>query len=305
MLQKSKTKTVFKKIAKISLITLLLLIISVYGISAVVIWNLSHPSRENVKFNIKNKFSDVEDIGFYSRKDSVFLKGWLIKAEGNKKTVIFGHGYGRNRLQTDVPLIEIVEDLNKKGVNVVMFDMRNSGDSQTALTTVGYNEAYDLLGAYDYVIGRSDISNDVILEGFSMGAVATILAVEKEPAIKKAIADAPFADLRMYMSEKLTIWSKLPSFPFNYTCIQLTPFISDINISEVSPMNKVKNLKDTKILLIHGLNDNDIDVKNSHLIADKYNNAKIIEFPNADHVKSFASNKELYLKTIEEFIFQE
>lgn len=304
MLQKDKKKLVAKKIVKISLILVLITIIFVYGVSAFVVWNLTHPSREKIEFDIKNKFSDAEDISFYSRKDNVFLKGWMIKSKENKKTVIFGHGYGRNRLQTDVPLLEIVEELNKKGINVIMFDMRNSGESQSAVTTVGYDESYDLLGAYDYVVSRSDVSNDVILDGFSMGAVAVILAAEKEPAIKKVIADAPFADLEIYMQEKLTIWSKLPSIPFNFTCIQLTPFISDIDIKEVSPMNKVKKLKNTKILLIHGTGDKDIDIKNSRIIASNYNNAKLVEFPNAEHVKSFASDKERYLQTIETFILQ-
>lgn len=46
-----------------------------------------------------------------------------------------------------MPLIDLVTELHKQGINVVMFDMRNSGgESQKALTTIGYNEAYDLLG---------------------------------------------------------------------------------------------------------------------------------------------------------------
>lgn len=78
-----------------------------------------------------------------------------------------------------MPLIDLVTELHKQGINVVMFDMRNSGESQKALTTIGYNRAYDLLGAYDYILNKNDVNNDVVLHGFSMGAVATILAAEK------------------------------------------------------------------------------------------------------------------------------
>ena len=239
----------YRIIIKFSLLLLLISISAVYIISTMVVWNLSHPSRERVYYNIRKDFTEAEDIGFYSRKNDVFLKGWLIKAPDNKKTVIFAHGYGKNRLQDDVPLIDLVTELHKQGINVVMFDMRNSGESQKALTTIGCNEAYDLLGAYDYILNRNDVNNDVVLHGFSMGAVATILAAEKEPRVKKIIADSPFADLKMYMEDKLSIWSNLPPFPFNFTCIQMTPLISELSIEEVSPLHKVKNLKNTKMLL--------------------------------------------------------
>lgn len=295
----------YRIIIKFSLLLLLISISAVYIISTMVVWNLSHPSRERVYYNIRKDFTEAEDIGFYSRKNDVFLKGWLIKAPDNKKTVIFAHGYGKNRLQDDVPLIDLVTELHKQGINVVMFDMRNSGESQKALTTIGYNEAYDLLGAYDYILNRNDVNNDVVLHGFSMGAVATILAAEKEPRVKKIIADSPFADLKMYMEDKLSIWSNLPPFPFNFTCIQMTPLISELSIEEVSPLHKVKNLKNTKMLLIHGLNDNDIDVKNSEIIADNYSDAKLITFPKAEHVKSYSVDKDKYVKNITEFILQE
>lgn len=37
-----------------------------------VVWNLSHPSRERVYYNIRKDFTEAEDIGFYSRKNDVF-----------------------------------------------------------------------------------------------------------------------------------------------------------------------------------------------------------------------------------------
>lgn len=71
----------------------------------------------------------------------------------------------------------------------------------------------------------------------------------------------------------------------------MTPLISELSIEEVSPLHKVKNLKNTKMLLIHELNDNDIDVKNSEIIANNYSDAKLT-FPKAEHVKSYSVDKE-------------
>ena len=51
--------------------------------------------------------------------------------------------------------------------------------------------------------------------------------------------------------------------------------------------------------------DDDIDVKNSEIIANNYSDAKLITFPKAEHVKSYSVDKEKYVRNITEFILQE
>jgi len=81
-----------------------------------------------------------------------------------------------------------------------------------------------LLGAVDYVKSKPELNQEIVLMGFSMGASTSILAAAREPAVSAVIADSPFADLKNYLNDKLSVWTELPSFPFNkafFNCSQI------------------------------------------------------------------------------------
>lgn len=82
---------------------------------------------------------------------------------------------------------------------MLLFDFRNSGESEGNLTTVGQLEVRDLLGAVDYVKSKPEISRKVVLLGFSMGATASLLAGARDREVDAVIADAPLADMRSYL----------------------------------------------------------------------------------------------------------
>ena len=69
-----------------------------------------------------------------------------------------------------------------------MFDLRSHGTSEGTLTTIGQLEKNDVLGAIEYVKNEHK-SNQIALIGWSMGAVASILAAAESSEIK--VAEAP------------------------------------------------------------------------------------------------------------------
>lgn len=277
-------------------------IMGVYGISGYVGWGLTHPQRKPITSSPAAAELQYKDVSFTSRVDGLKLKGWLILSPENRQTIIFAHGYGMNRLQEDVPLLPLVQVLISKGYNVLMFDFRNSGESEGQITSVGQFEVRDLLGAVDFIQSQRNLSSKIILYGFSMGAATAILAGAQEPTVAAVVADAPFADLESYLRRNLTVWTKLPEMPFNQTVLTMTTLITGLDAKQVSPMGEVNKLGNRPLLLIHGEADTDIPIENSELIQQKYPFAQLVRVPNAKHVQSFKVDSRRYSAEVMQFL---
>lgn len=281
---------------------ILLAAAAICAISGYVGWNITHPAHRAIDASPAAWGLAYEEVVFTSREGGLQLKGWLIKAPANRQTVIFAHGYGRNRLQDDVPLLPIVQVLVDKGYNVLLFDFRNSGESEGRLTSVGQYEVYDLLGAVDFARSRPDLNPRITLCGFSMGAAVAIMAGAREPSVAAVIADAPFADLKTYLTGNLSIWTNLPEVPFNQTVMAITPLLTGIDVEKVSPLKEISNLGDRPLLLIHGEADSDVPVEHSELLQKKYPYAQLLRVAGAKHVRSFQADRERYIAAVVSFL---
>lgn len=285
----------------ISLI-LLLGVSGVFATAGYVGWNLTHPVREQVGINPSAYNMDYEEVSFTSRSDGINLEGWLIRAEENNKTVIFAHGYSKNRLNDDVPILAIARQLVQSGCNVLMFDFRNAGLSGGNMTSVGQYEVRDLLGAVDYIVSKPDLNQEIVLYGFSMGAATSLLAGAREPAVAAVIADSPFADLKPYLTSNLSVWTGLPAIPFNQAFLIVVPLITGLQPEQVSPVSEISNFNDRPVLLIHGEADQDIPIKNSEELREKYPQARLVRVPGAAHVKSYETWGDRYMEEVLDFL---
>lgn len=284
------------------LVLLAVTITGVFGISANVGWQLTHPVRQPLDETPQSAGLPFEEVHFTSRGDDLNLKGWLIPAQGSTKTVIFAHGYRKNRLQNDVPGLAVAQALAADHYNVLMFDFRNSGESEGKLTSVGQYEVQDLLGAVDFIKSKPELSSQIVLMGFSMGAATAILAGAREPAVTAVIADSPFADLKTYLNQNLSDWTELPSFPFNQAFFMIVPVLTGLDMDAVSPVKEVKNLGGRPLLLIHGTGDQDIPIENSEELQQAYPQATLLRVPGATHVKNYETDPGLYLSTVTGFL---
>jgi len=286
------------KLVKTVLVLLAFTIAIVYAISGYVGWSLTHPARQKLATTPAAVGLQYDDVVLFSRTDKLTLKGWLIKAPENKLTLICAHGYRQNRAQESVPLLPIVRTLADHGINVLMFDFRNSGESAGDITSVGQYEVRDLLGAVDFVHSQPELNQKIALLGFSMGAAVSILAGEQESTVAAVIADAPFADLTSYLEANFSVWTDLPPKPFNKTILDVLPVMTGLNPQAVSPIREVGKFAGRPLLLIHGEADADISIENSELLQQTYPDARLVRIPGAQHVKGFATDRELYLKEV-------
>jgi pimeloyl-ACP methyl ester carboxylesterase len=150
---------------------------------------------------------EVENVDFET-SDGVPISSWFIPASGDdpRPAILIAHGWTWNRLGTDSsdllarvtgsPAVDLFKPacaLHDAGYHVMMFDLRNHGRSGSSpVVTFGQDEAYDVLGAVNYLKGRPDVDAERIgVLGYSMGANALMFACAKTEDIRAGIAVQP------------------------------------------------------------------------------------------------------------------
>jgi fermentation-respiration switch protein FrsA (DUF1100 family) len=290
-------------------VIVIIAMVAICGIALYVGWKLMHPPRKPVNMDPKDfGISRFEEISFPSREQKITLHGWYFKAAangyaGNGMTLIFSHGYSQNRLEPHLPALSLASRLLREGYDILMYDFRNAGLSEGNITTVGYLEQRDLLGAIDYVHDRHP-EQRIGLIGFSMGAVTSLLAAAQDERVQVVVADSPFYSLEEYLRENLPKWTGLPRFPFNGIIMTLLPMLLRADLRDVSPCRAVKAIGERPILLIHGTGDETVPHKESCRLV-QHGEHPLTELwlvPEVGHVRSFARKPEEYAEKVIRFL---
>jgi dipeptidyl aminopeptidase/acylaminoacyl peptidase len=278
----------------------ILAVLGCLGISGYVGWNLTHPERKAVVSNPGEFGLEYQDVNFLSRQDRVKLSGWYIPSEDSKAIVIQAHGYGGSRTK-EKPSLPLTQALVQKGISVLMFDFRASGESEGSLVSIGDSEQRDLKGAIDYVnsLGYTNIG----IIGYSMGASTTAVVAANEVEINSVVLDSPFADLTDYLKVNMPVWTNLPNILFTSLILHEIPIITRINPENVSPLREIEKFNNRPILFIAGNADDTIPMENSKILWEKANNPKN-EFwivPGAKHVGAYSIVPDQYLEKVSNF----
>ncbi|MCX7746110.1 MAG: alpha/beta hydrolase [Clostridia bacterium] len=287
-------------------ILVILVFVSIAIISAYVGWSLTHPKRQEIPVFSANIVPEHSEVLFSDINKKIKLNGWFFKTKGSDKAIILAHGYGANLLQFDKETLDMVKGFMEKGYNILLFDFRNSGKSEGNVTTVGFYEKDDLLGAIQYTKNQQGMKHIVLL-GYSMGAATSIAAAAESNDVDAVIADSPFMNLNDYLNNNLSVWSGLPSFPFNKTILFAAKIIANLDPDKVSPAKSLEKVAPRPVMFIHSKDDKSIPVENSKLMYEAYSKlvgskAVFWETKDADHIGSYGLYKKEYMDRIFQFL---
>ncbi|GCE03047.1 alpha/beta hydrolase [Dictyobacter aurantiacus] len=125
----------------------------------------------------------------FSTADGTLLCGDFWAQPQPAPTVILCHGYRISRSH----LRSVAQLEYARGYNVLFFDFRGHGDSESVMTTAGNAEVRDMEAAI-FVAGHQPetLPGKIIIHGFSMGAAVALLT-PPHPDVVAIIADSPYA----------------------------------------------------------------------------------------------------------------
>lgn len=189
----------------------------------------------------------VADIG---------LAGWYIPA-GNGAgpagpTVVLTHGWGSNKSRM----------LSRAGIlhdayNLLLFDLRNHGQSAESATTQGVREASDLRAMIDW-LEREKAPEAIAVLGVSMGGATALAEADQDPRIDAVIAESVHATLANAAQARLDRSSYPLSMPGSWAILLGALIRTGEDVSAVDPVQTVEHLDERPLLLIHAGRDSSI-----------------------------------------------
>lgn len=271
MLYNGGNKLYFNMIPLIVLLGLLSTGQALYRISATIngeIYNT--PGGEVSELTPSDWGLPYEDVSFKTDED-LTIKGWFINNKETSRAIILAPGRGTNRW--DILENAPVRYLYEHGFEILLFDPRNTGQSEGDMYGFGYFESQDIVNAAKYLKEKKGV-REVGVWGGSAGASAAIIAALESDEIEAVVADSPYANLRMVASSYRDLENDgllQAFFPFY---MGVARFTLNFNLyAKTNLLSRVQKL-DTPLFLIHGLEDRALKPENSQLLYENAGGAK-------------------------------
>ncbi|RJO59171.1 alpha/beta fold hydrolase [Candidatus Parcubacteria bacterium] len=232
----------------------------------------------------------------FEATDGIKLAGAFLAGK-NRATIILLHGYGHSKTQ----LLPQACFLNQAGFNVLLFDFRGSGESAGEFITFGEDEQKDLAGAVAYLHSRKDLDHNRIgVFGYSMGGSVAILKSGEISEIRALVVDSSYAEFRALIESNLKEYlGGLPFFPLGYLILYMIKVRTGAYFSDIQPVRRLANLKNTPLLIIHGTQDKTVPVWEAMKIhASAHGPAELMLVKGADHAGTYSVAGEKYVEKI-------
>ncbi len=291
-----------KKMIRLSSFAVFLLLIAALGFG---VWlarsrayGIVHPGRVPLtRAPDSVGITDTQSVSFLS-SDGLTLRGWYAPTK-NGAAVITVHGHGGNR----EGMLDDAALLTARGYGVLLFDLRNSGESDGAVTTLGLLEVNDVRGAMEFVQAQEGVdANRIGLLGHSMGGATAIMAAAQIPQARAVVAESTYASLEDNITNGVRQVAGLPPFPFAPLVIFFGQQEAGLDMTAVRPVDDIASISPRPILIVHGELDETIPVANAHKLYEAAGEPKeLYVIPNAGHTGLVQAGAEEYARRVAGF----
>lgn len=241
----------------------------------------------------------AEDV-FINSFDGLKLHGRYYHAKDGAPLDIQFHGYNGNAMRDFCGGNKISRE---SGHNSLLIDQRAHGMSRGKTISFGINERKDCLSWVRYAVERFGEDTEIVLSGVSMGAATVLMASDLglPKNVKAIVADCGYSSPKAIIN-KVMRDSGLPD-KLMYPFVRLGAMVfGKFNLTESSAVSAVSE-SDVPILIIHGGAD---DFVPCYMAEEIYkacrSEKKLLIVPGAGHGMSYLVDKDLYEKTVKDFI---
>jgi len=235
--------------------------------------------------------------------DGIPLRGWYIPAAGKAQgTIVYCHGLNRTRVE----LLPQAVFAHALGYHGLLFDFRHSGQSGGELTTLGYQERLDVLGAVRYALVEKRANSPIVLWGISMGAAAALLAAAESSNVNAVISDSAFVSLSETIRHHARLLLRIPAFPIADVVIYWTARRGGFRPSDFDLRNAVERMGQRPILFVAVEGDRRMPPSKARALYLRAASprARLVILPGTRHGEGFRAAGARYQEAVKEFLRQ-
>ncbi len=228
-----------------------------------------------------------ESVRFASVQPGITLAGWYVPGDPTAPAIVITHGV--NGCKCNPNVLTVAGMLHRNGFNVLLFDLRNHGQSDidNGRAALGNKEYLDVLGAWEWLINKKHFTaGQVGIYGESLGAGTTLIAFGAEPRVAATFVDSPYADLKEIIHEELAR-NHYPTMLADGTVL-MARFVTGDNLLAHSPQDAIVKDAGRPIFIVHGTGDQRINVHHTQQLAalatETSANVTVWMPPGVDHV---------------------
>jgi len=187
--------------------------------------------------------------------DGISLAGWYIPAESaspETPTIVLAHGHGVNKSA----VLSRAEILHAN-YHLVLFDFRNHGQSEEAVTTIGLRERLDLARVIDWLEAEKAPSSIGVL-AVSMGSAAALMEARGDSRVDALVAESTHATLANAMGARLDRQGYPLALPGAWAILLGGLIRSGEDMSAADPVQAIEDYGDRPLLLVAGGSDDTV-----------------------------------------------
>jgi alpha-beta hydrolase superfamily lysophospholipase len=197
-------------------------------------------------------------------------------------------------------MLERAEKFSQQGYAGLLMDFRSHGKSGEAMTSMGYLERLDIIGAVHYLKDSLQIQTPIVVYGVSMGAATALLAAAEDSAIAGLIIDSSFLSFDETITHHARLFFNLPKFPVASALIMFTKWRVGFNPEDFDLRQAVQKIGDRPMLFIAGGEDTRMppEIAKALYDASPSTHKNLVIIPNAKHGAAFRTDPETCTKAI-------
>ncbi len=158
------------------------------------------PRHQPIEKTPEDYGMSYRDVEFLTR-DGLTLRGWLVGEEADKIVIMTHFGYSANRYgyqlkyhpegsrpyDKEIEFGKVARRLVDAGYGVLMYDLRNHGESdktELGVGTGGHGERFDVIAAVEFVASQQQTQGKPIgLLSYCYGANTSFFAMEEDQSV--------------------------------------------------------------------------------------------------------------------------
>ncbi|MEJ2621558.1 MAG: alpha/beta fold hydrolase [Candidatus Thiodiazotropha sp.] len=224
------------------------------------------------------------------------LYSWYMPSKESQATMVIAHGWGANMEM----MLPIAKPFYKSGLDVLIYDARNHGQSDSDSFSSLPRFAEDLDTAINW-LKQHRPQHQIVLLGHSIGAAAALLSASRRDDIACLIGISGFAHPKLVMSRHLDrpwLPSLLKSIIMGYI-----EWIIGYKFDDIAPMHRITQVR-CPVILAHGTDDKTVPISDMHRIAQSATQTNVstlsIEGASHDSIERFNQNASHLVEFIED-----